>query len=212
MLVVATTSAAIAWRASSATIDAGFWWDEASFALSADDARKMGGQLSADELTRIRQMSRAEVERAYKDLRMAITDHRDAFWRVSVVGEPITINRNRSTYPFAMAGQSHVFGPLGGFGSVGFQILAHNAIAYAPAGASRAEIVDGIGRGIGRAAVHEFAHQALGTDNLSHIDGRSDGQSYEYRSADRPAQYYGDLRWTIAWPVLNEKFGRRSGR
>ena len=116
VLAVAATSAAIAFRASSATIDAGFWWDEASFALSADDARKMGVQLSADELTRIRQMSRAEVERAYKDLRMAITDHRHAFWRVSVAGEPITINRNRSTYPFAMAGQSHVFGPLGGFG------------------------------------------------------------------------------------------------
>ncbi len=208
VLAVAATSAAIAWRASSATIDAGFWWDEASFALSADDARKMGGQLSADELTRIRQMSRAEVERAYKDLRMAITDHRDAFWRVSVVGEPITINRNRSTYPFAMAGQSHVFGPLGGFGSVGFLILAHNAIEYAPPGASRAQIIDGIGRGIGRAAVHELAHQALGTDNLSHIDNRRDEQSYEYSSADRPAQYYGTLRWTTAWPVLAGKFGK----
>ena len=210
--VVAVTTAALAvgWRASRATIDAGFWWDDAApFLLSPGDAIKIGGPLTADELTRIQRVSRGEVEHAYKDLRITVSDHRGAFWRVSVVGEPITVNRNRTTYPFSMAGESHVFGPLGGFGSVGFQILAHNAIEYAPAGASRAEIIDGIGRGIGRAAVHELAHQALGTDNLSHIDGRSDGQSYEYRSADRPAQYYGELRWTIAWPVLDGKFGKR---
>ena len=210
LLVALVTTTVIAWRASRSTIDAGFWWDDAApFLLSPGDATKIGGPLTAGELTRIERVSRAEVEHAYKDLRITVSDHRGAFWRVSVVGEPITVNRNRTTYPFSMAGESHVFGPLGGFGSVGFQILAHNAIEYAPAGASRAEIVDGIGRGIGRAAVHEFAHQALGTDNLSHIDGRSDGQSYEYRSADRPEQYYGELRWTIAWPVLDEKFGKR---
>src|ERR1041384_1716272 len=156
--VVAGTAgaAAIAWRASSSTIDAGFWWNEdAPFLLSEDDARKIGGMLTAAELPRIQQISRAEVERAYTNLRVNITDHHDAFWRVSVIGEPITVNRNHITSPFALAGQSHVFGPLGGFGSVGFLILAHNAIEYAPDGASRAEIVDGIGRGIGRAAVHE---------------------------------------------------------
>jgi len=210
LLVALVTTTAIAWRASRSTIDAGFWWDDAApFLLSQGDAIKISGPLTADELTRIQRVSRGEVEHAYKDLRITVSDHRRAFWRVSVVGEPITVNRNRTTYPFSMAGESHVFGPLGGFGSVGFQILAHNAIEYAPTGASRAEIIDGIGRGIGRAAVHEFAHQALGTDNLSHIDGRSDDQSYEHRSADRPAQYYGDLRWTTAWPVLDEKFGKR---
>ncbi|PYR67143.1 MAG: hypothetical protein DMF88_13830 [Acidobacteria bacterium] len=208
VLAAAGTSAAIAWRASSSTIDAGFWWDDAPFAVSADDAVKIGGPITADELTRIQRLSRGEVERAYQDLRVTVTDHHDAFWRISVIGEPITINRNHSTYPFAMAGQSHVFGPLGGFGSVGFLVLAHNAIEYAPDGASRAEIVDGIGRGIGRAAVHELAHQALGTDNLSHIDNRSDEHSYEYSSADRSAQYYGTLRWTTAWPVLAKKFGK----
>jgi hypothetical protein len=209
VVVVMAVSAAIAWLASRATIDAGFWWEDAPFVLSADDAVKIGGPITADELTRIQHISRGEVEGAYTDLRVVVTDHHDAFWRVAVVGEPITINRNRLTYPFAMAGQSHVFGPLGGFGSVGFLILAHNAIEYAPAGASRGQIIDAIGRGIGRAAVHELAHQALGTDNLSHIDNRSDEQSYEYSSADRAAQYYGDLRWTIAWPVLEGKFGRR---
>jgi hypothetical protein len=209
VVVVTAVSVAVAWLASRGTIEAGFWWDDdAPFVLSAGDAVKIGGPITADELTRIQRISRGEVEGAYTDLRVTVTDHHDAFWRVSVVGTPITVNRNRITSPFALAGQSHVFGPLGGFGSVGFLILAHNAIEYAPAGASRAQIVEGIGRGIGRAAVHELAHQALGPDNLSHIDNRIDDRSYEFGSADRPVQYYGELRWREAWPVLEGKFGR----
>jgi hypothetical protein len=209
--VVAVTTAALAvgWRASRATIDAGFWWDDGPFLLSIDDAAKIGGPLGVAELARVRAISRAEVERAYATLRIAVTDHPDAFWRVAVVGTPITGNRNYSKYPFSAAGESRIFGPLGGSGSVAFMILAHNAIEYAPAGASRAQIVDGIGRGIGRAAVHEIAHQALGMDNLTHIDNRTDDTSYEYANADRRSQYYGDLRWTTALPVLDEKFGKR---
>lgn len=126
---------------------------------------------------------------------------------MAVVGTPLTTTRNRTTYPFSFAGESRVFGPLGGSGSVAFAILAHNAIGYAPAGASRQQIVDGIGRGIGRAAVHELAHQALGLDNVSCLDNRTDMDSYEYANADRPSQYYGDLRWTTASSMLQEKFG-----
>lgn len=205
---VATTSAVIAWRAANTTIEAGFWWEDAPFALSPDDARKIGGRLRADELSHIRRLSRAEVERAYRDLRIAISGNHHAFWRVAVIGNPITATRNHTTNPFSLAGQSHVFGPLGGSGSVAFAILAHNAIEYAPVGAARAQMVDAIGRGVGRAAVHELAHQALGTDNLLHIDNRTDEHSYEYGNADRAAQYYGELRWTTAWPVLEEKFGK----
>ena len=207
VLAVGVTSAVIAWRASSASIDAGFWWDDAApFLLSADDALKIGGPVTTDELTRLQQISRAEVRRAYAGLRINVTENRGAFWRVAVVGTPAGSPTFR--YPFAAAGESHVFGPLGSWGSVGFLILAHNAIEYAPRGASRDEVVTGIGRGIGRAAVHEFAHQALGLDNVSYIDNRTDATSYEYGNADRPEQYYGELRWTTAWPVLKEKFGR----
>jgi hypothetical protein len=208
VLVVTVTSAVITWRASSATIAAGFWWDDAPFVMSADDATKIGGPLSALELARVEQISRAEVERAYRGLRISVNGDRGAFWRVAVVGAPLTVTRNRTTYPFSFAGESRVFGPLGGSGSVAFAILAHNAIEYAPESASRQQIVDGIGKGIGRAAVHEFAHQALGLDNLSSLDNRSDPDSYEYGNADRPSQYYGELRWTTAWPVLVQKFGR----
>ena len=208
VLVVTVTSALIAWRAASATIDAGFWWADTPFVLSADDAVKVGGPLTGDELKLIEDTSRDEVRRAYADLRINITDRRRAFWRVAVVGAPLTVTRNRTTYPFSFAGESRVFGPLGGSGSVAFAMLAHNAIEYAPPDASRRQIVDGIGRGIGRAAVHEFAHQALGLDNLGHLDNRTDEDSYEYANADRASQYYGELRWTTAWPMLVQKFGR----
>jgi hypothetical protein len=208
--VVAVTTAALAvgWRASRATIDAGFWWVDGPFLLSIDDAAKIGGPLSAEELARVQEISRGEVDRAYEKLRINVTGDRGAFWRVAVVGTPITLNRRYASYPFSAAGESRVFGPLGGAGSVAFMILAHNAIEYAPPGAIRQQIVDGIGRGIGRAAVHELAHQALGLDTLSHIDNRTDTDSYEFANADRQSQYYGELRWTTAWPVLEEKFGR----
>ena len=206
--LVSAASLTIGWHASRATIDAGFWWDAPPFVLSAGDAEKIGGPLRDAELTRVQQLSRAEVERAYAELRIHVTADRAAFWRVAVVGTPLTTRRNHTTYPFSAAGESRSFGPLGGSGSVAFMILAHNAIEYAPADTTRQQIVDGIGRGIGRAAVHELAHQALGPDNVTHIDNRADEHSYEYGNADRPSQYYGDLRWTTAWPVLEAKFGK----
>ena len=118
VLAVGVTSAVIAWRASSATIDAGFWWDEAApFLLSADDALKIGGPVTPDELTRLQRISRAEVHRAYTGLRINVTDDHGAFWRVAVVGTPLTTTRNRLTFPFSAAGESRIFGPLGGSGS-----------------------------------------------------------------------------------------------
>ena len=206
--VVAAVSvfAAVRWQTSHRSIDAGFWYDDGSFALSVDDAAKIGGPLTVDEMATIRKLSRAEVEQALADLRINVTDNQSAFWRVTVVGT----TRGNPTFkaPFGAAGESHVFGPLGSWGSVGFLVLAHNAIEYAPPDAPRQTIVEGIGRGIGRAAVHEFAHQALGVDNITHIDNRTDQRSYEYGNADRPSQFYGQLRWTTAWPILQQKFGR----
>jgi hypothetical protein len=42
----------------------------------------------------------------------------------------------------------------------------------------------------------------------SHNDG--DEMSYEYGSPDRLSQYYGELHWTTAWPLLASKFGTDS--
>jgi hypothetical protein len=207
IVAAAAVFATVRWHAARTAIDAGFWYDDGPLGLSEDDAVKLGGPLTPDELDAIKQRSRIEIERAFEGLRINITDDRNAFWRVMVVGTAVGDRGLGTRYPFAPAGESHVFGPLGSWGSVGFLILAHNAIEYAPPSASRHEIVAAIGRGIGRAAVHEFAHQALGLDNIAHLDNRSDPASYEYRNADRPAQYYGELHWTRAWPVLRQKFG-----
>ena len=77
-------------------------------------------------------------------------------------------------------------------------------MAWAPDDADRAELVAAIGRGIGRTAVHEFTHQLLPT---APIHASRDDQSYEYQSAARRAQYYGPMRWDLAWPLLQQKIG-----
>jgi hypothetical protein len=101
-----------------------------------------------------------------------------------------------------ISGESYGLGPLGGGGTVSFLVAALGAVAHAPAGASRQEIVDGMGRGIGRAAVHEFAHAIV---NANHS---TDERSYEYRNSDRVGQYYGDVHWADAGPLLQRRFGR----
>jgi hypothetical protein len=83
-------------------------------------------------------------------------------------------------------------------------MLASQAVSHAPDGADRATVVEAIGRGIGRAAVHEFLHQLLPRLN---IHDSKDDRSYEFGYSSRPAQYYGEMRWDIARPALVEIFG-----
>ena len=109
---------------------------------------------------------------------------------------------NPGTLP--SAGQSLSLGVLGGSGWLGFRTLALGAIEHAPPGASRQAVIEGLGRGIGRAAVHEFVHQILGRGMP---DDHADPNSYEYFSSDRPAQFYGELRWNRAWPLLQQILG-----
>jgi hypothetical protein len=108
----------------------------------------------------------------------------------------------RDRGPLPNAGESMALGFLGGSGGVSFDLVALKAIQYAPQGASRRTIIEGIGRGIGRVAAHEFGHQILSV-GLVHNSG--DENSYEYPSPDRAAQYYGDLHWTSARPLLEQK-------
>jgi hypothetical protein len=175
---------------------AGFWYDDSPFALPAQAAEKLGGLLTDGELATIKTISRAEVERAFAGFRIHISDDHAAFWRVAVM------RSLRGRGPLPNAGESMPLGFLGGSGGVSFDLVALKAIQYAPEGASRETIIGGIGRGIGRVAAHEFGHQILGT-GLAHNSG--DENSYEYPSPDRAAQYYGDLHWTNARPLLEQK-------
>src|SRR5262245_12005898 len=158
-------------------------------------------KLSAEETAQIQGLARAELERAFSGLRVSVTANQMSFWRVQVVAS-LPTSRNQS---LPKAGESLALGMLGGTGAVGFDVVAASAIRYAPQGASRQAIVDGIGRGIGRVAVHEFAHQMM--LGIADLHDSEDENSYEYASPERASQYYGDLHWTKAWPLLQSKFG-----
>ena len=178
------------------TPTAGFWYADSPFALPAPAAEKLGGLLTNGELETIKTISRAEVERAFSGFRIHISDDHAAFWRVAVM------RSLRDRGPLPNAGESMALGFLGGSGGVSFDLVALKAIQYAPQGASRRTIIEGIGRGIGRVAAHEFGHQILSV-GLVHNSG--DENSYEFPSPDRAAQYYGELHWTTARPLLEQK-------
>jgi hypothetical protein len=180
---------------------AGFWYENGALTLPATVVAQLGGPLQPDEADLIEQISRAEIGRALSELNVRLTTDRDAFWRVAVVASlPVRTGR-----PLPRAGESLSLGLLGGRGAVGVDVVVSKAIYYAPSGAPRQRVLEGIGRGIGRVAVHEFFHQILGAE-ASHND--EDPGSYEFGSPDRQAQYYGELHWSTAESLLRRKVGK----
>jgi hypothetical protein len=184
------------WQAQQNVVTAGFWFADVTFELPA--AARIGGPLTNRERDTIASIARGEVANAFSGLRINLVDSADAFYRVRVV-QLLTLWKRAP-----LSGQSNVFGPLGGTGAVSFVTLASQAISHAPPGSTREAIVEGIGRGIGRAAVHELVHQIL-----PHvpIHASEDNQSYEFRAADRPSQFYGPMRWDVARPFLVKRLG-----
>ena len=178
----------------------GFWFEDGPFRFSSDVAARIGGPLTGEELVSIERLATQEVERAFAGLSVVVTGDHEAFWRVRVM--PMLPTAKNQALP--RAGESLALGMLGGTGAVGFDFVTFNAVQFAPAGASRQAVRDGIGRGIGRVAVHEVMHQILGVAS-AHND--SDPDSYESGRAERPSQYYGELHWTTALPALRQKFG-----
>ena len=178
-------------------IQMGFWFEPVAF-----DSSALGGAASAEELKTIEAVARLEVHRAFEGLRVSISDRRDAPYRVRVMQGVVDPRFRRS---WEVAGASRAIAGVGGSGEVSFRLLAGYALSYAAADADRATKVTAIGTGIGRAAVHEFGHQLLPT---TPIHTRADVRSYEYASAARPQQYFGEMRWSVAWPALHERFGR----
>ena len=203
VLVLAATAAAglilggLEYRSRTNVVTAGFWFDD-DVTFDVHDPKRIGGAITSREREQIKRVARQEVEAAFAQFRVRITESRNAFYRVRV-RQALTVGR------IAAAGQSNVFGPLGGNGAVSFVTLAAQAMAWAPAGAARADVVDAIGRGIGRAAVHEFVHQILPHGPV-HVT--QDRASYEFWSSDRPTQYYGGMRWSVAQDALAERLGR----
>ena len=198
-LVVALSIYGLAkWRAQSFVWEAGFWFEDVSFELPHLRSVGHGGPLTVEERRTIEQVAFSELRSAFSGLRIEFTENRQARYRVCVVQQ---YPEGRGT---GAAGQSRVLRPLGGNGSVNFLMLASQAISHAPPGSDRATIVKGIGTGIGRAAVHEFAHQIIAGVP---IHDSKDDRSYEFGFSSRPGQYYGEMHWDIAWEPLLAKLG-----
>lgn len=179
------------------TVHAGFWFEPVSY-----ESPRLGGRLTADELNTIAAVAQAELVTAFGGFNISLTDRRDARYRVRVVPEVRDKRMQRDVW---VAGEARAAAGFGGVGAVSFLFLANGAMVYAPNDAGRPELVTAIGRGIGRAAVHEFAHQLL---PKAPIHDTGDRQSYEYGSAARAEQYFGDMHWALARPLLAERIGR----
>ena len=202
--VLASATVLLGWRnaeeARGRIIEAGFWFEDVSFQSS-----RLGEPLTASELQRVHVTALAELGTAFAGLRLRFTANRRARYHVRVVQAVRDARLKRPNY---VAGQSRGMAWFGGGGVVNFTLLASGAVVYSPDDLDRAGIVEAIGRGVGRSAAHEFAHQLLPRAALHSSRNRA---SYEFYAASRPEQYFGDLRWDFVQPLLRARFGLPDG-
>jgi hypothetical protein len=205
IVIVATAASlgGVKWYASTRDMSARLAFDDTALKETpADVAAALGGPFTPEDAASIQRTARGEVERAFAGLRIRFKDEGRAFWRVLVVPS-VDTHAPRWRRAIPAAGAAYSFGILGGGAFISVQTIAAKAVLYAPSGAMRQDVVDAIGRGIGRSAVHEFAHLIAGAASI-HSD---DENSYEYEAADRASQYYGELKWASAWRVLERQLG-----
>jgi hypothetical protein len=176
-------------------IDVGFWFDQVAY-----ESPRLGGMSTARDLDTIRAIAGTEVKQAFAGLRLNLSARRDAMFRVRVAQQVLYSRFRRAV---GVSGESRAVAGFGGQSTLSFYYHASNADAYAAPTDHRDAIVAAIGRGIGRAAVHELAHQLLPKAALHSANIRS----YEYRSAARADQYYGEMEWDLAWPLLQRRYG-----
>jgi hypothetical protein len=174
----------------------GFWFDAVTFTST-----RLGGALTPAEMRTIEAVARAEIVRAfapYTPHAVSVTANPSARYRVAVVPwlEDWRLVRG-GTY----AGESRAT-RFGGSGSVNFNYVANGAMVFSPESASRVELVEAIGRGVGRVAIHEFLHQLLPKQP---IHDSKDSRSYEGNSPALVEGYFGDLHWDIARPWLEAR-------
>jgi hypothetical protein len=181
-------------RSACRALEAGFWFEQVAFSSPG-----LGGALTARDMESIAAISRSELAEAFRGLGITVSDRRDARYRVNVVQE---LQDMRFRRPVSVPAESRSMSGFGGQGAVSFSWLASSAVGYAPDGASRQDLVEAIGRGVGRAAVHEFAHLILPN---APIHDSTDVGSYEYASAARREQFFGEMHWDVAWPLLQER-------
>jgi hypothetical protein len=198
VIVALAGSSGCAWREASV----GFLFNTDACIVRTGALQPFGDVLSEQERQTIEQLARRELVTAFAPFRVAITGNPSAFWRIAVVRSL----PNRASQALPRAGESIALGPLGGGGTVACDIIVRKAMQFAPDGATRVQLIEAVGRGVGRTAVHELVHQMLGAAG-THND--ADPDSYEHGSSDRASQFYGTLHWTTALPLLRDKLGPR---
>jgi hypothetical protein len=187
----------VEWRAWQEPARARFWFDSPSYRLPRMTPQ-LPDPLTFSEIQAIERVARLELLQAFAGTRLVFSDHPRSAYQVRVVED---LPPRPGPRPLAAA-ESVALGPLGSQGWVSFKAVSSLALSYAPGDADRAMIVESIGRGIGRVAAHEFAHQILSGADL-HASGNP--STYEFASADRRALFYGQLQWDFAGPLLAER-------
>lgn len=179
-------------------VELGLWFDPVVY-----QSPRIGDPISAVELATIDRVAREEIARAFEEFAVTLTSNHDARYRVRVAQE---LKDDRLIRGGVVPGKSHAVAGFGGSGSVNFEYVANGAMVFAPADAGRVSIIESIGRGIGRVAVHEFAHQLL---PKAPVDGSTDPRSYEGGSAATIEGYYGEIHWDLVRPELEQRIKRR---
>lgn len=183
---------------SDAPVELGFWMEPVSYTSA-----RLGDPISPQELAMIESVAREQIIAAFDGFDVIVSGNRRARYRVRVVQR---LREERFRREAHVAGESRGMAGFGGSGAVSFEYLASGAVVFAPEMASRAEVTEALGRGIGRVAIHEFLHQLLPKFPLH--DSR-DSRSYEGNSPALREGYFEDLHWGIAEPWLEKQVGRR---
>lgn len=135
----------VAERSATRVPDAGFWFEDVTFA-----SPRLGAPITIAEIRTIARVARSELAKAFRGLPITLTDRRGARYRIRVVR---ALRDHRFRRDVGVAGESRAVSGFGGQGAVSFTFLASGAVEYAPNDADRASMIEAIGRGIGRTAV-----------------------------------------------------------
>ncbi|MBY0496051.1 MAG: hypothetical protein K2Y23_17735 [Cyanobacteria bacterium] len=180
-------------------VELGFWMQPVSF-----QSPRIGEPITAEECAVIDRIARQEIAAAFEDFDVTVTANRNAYYKIEVAPALKDWRRLRGTG--TQAGEARAVAGFGGSGAVNFEYVANGAMVFTPEYASRATVIEALGRGIGRVAIHEFLHQLLPKHPVH--DSR-DVHSYEGNSPAVVEGYFGQLHWDIARPWLEEKLKRK---
>jgi hypothetical protein len=181
-------------------VELGFWIEPVSFA-----SQRIGAPISVEEFKMIEEVARAEIVHAFREFRATVTSNRAARYKVRVVQR---LSDTRMVRQMDVAGESRAMRGFGGSGAVSLDFVANAAMVFSPSDADRSAVLQALGRGMGRVAVHEFAHQLLPN---AVVDDNRDPNSYEHDTASH-AQYFGDMHWGSSADALRERIAPRGSR